>query len=254
MAAPELARFAKENDGDGRYYVHPLTGQRVPSVTSVLRLADKSGLAQWAADQCLQWCIDNWYVLSERSNEAAFHLARHKWTKVRDERAQVGTGVHETIEALHTGGWDFPELDDEQQRIMQHWYQLNEEHDIQPIHSEFTVWDAEREYAGTADGLWVIDGVRTLVDIKTSKSHWPEHDAQLAALYYAPIRMEKVGEDSWNENENERAERAAVIHLREDKHEIIWIDNLDLHYDVFMGYRKVHLAKEALKKREKEEK
>lgn len=253
MGTPELAKFAKENDGDGRYYVHPHTGQRVPSITSVLRLADKSGLVQWSVDLAVRWCIENWHVLGERSDEAAFGIARYKHTRVRDERAQVGTGIHETVEALHTGSWDFPELDDEQQRIMQHWYALNEEHDIQPIHSEFTVWDAVNEYAGTADGFWLIDGVETVVDIKTSKNHWPEHDAQLAALTLAPVRMEKV-DDDWVEHEWTPPINAAIIHLREDKHEIIPVENLDLHYEVFLGYRKVALAKEQLKQREKEAK
>lgn len=256
VSAPALAQYYSEKDDDGRAYKHPLTGEKLPSVTTILKMADKSGLAQWAADQAISWAVLNWHLLGARSNEDAFKAGRWRWKDVRDERAQVGTGIHETIEAIHTGSWEYPELDEEQQRIMLQWYMLNEEYDIEPILSEFTVWNPGVT-AGTADGLWKITDKRTgeswtvLVDIKTSKNHWPEHDYQLAALAKAPILMVQA-EDGWVEAPMPYFDRVAIVHLREDRHEIIWVDNIDENFDVFMGYVQVWRGKQRLKELAKE--
>jgi hypothetical protein len=54
----------------------------------------------------------------------------------------------------------------------------------------------EHGYAGTLDGLWKIDGVPTLVDVKTARNTWPEHFQQLAALGACYSVMEEVAEDT----------------------------------------------------------
>ena len=253
MSHPKLASFPKENDGDGRYYKHPLTGEKLASVTSILKMADKSGLAQWAADQAILWSVENWHLLGSRSPEDAYKAGRFRWNAVRDERAQVGTGVHETVQAIHTGSWDYPVLDEEQKRIMGHWEMLNNEHEIKPLLTEFTCWNPGVS-AGTADGYWLIDGVKTLVDIKTSKNMWPEHNYQLAALWASPWVMEEYELDKWRENYAPTYEEVAIIHLREDRHEIHRVSNLQLNYDAFKGYVDVRNAKEAIKQADKDAK
>lgn len=251
LSAPELSQYYSEKDGDGRGYKHPLTGERLPSVTTILKMADKAGLVQWSANLTLEWAIANWHLLGSRSDEDATKAGRYRWKDVRDERAEVGTGIHETIEALHTGSWDFPALDEEQDRIMAQWHQLELEHEIVPVKSEVTVWNPGL-YAGTADGIWMVDGVLSVIDIKTSKNHWPEHDCQLAALWNAPIIMEKNPDGTWQEVPRMDYKQALIIHLREDKHDIIKVENLDLHYSKFLGYHQVYSATQALKQREKQ--
>lgn len=251
MAKPELAQYYSEKQDDGRAYKHPLTGETLPSVTTVLKMADKSGLAQWAADKAVEWCVINWHLLGSRSDEDAYRAARWQWKNVRDERAQVGTGVHEAIEDEHAGTWNMPDLDEEQERIMLQWEQLKIEHEIIPLRSEFTVW-SHGKYAGTADGLWYIDGKLTIVDIKTSRNIWPEHFAQISALLNAPVIMDKSEDGTWSESPMPEVEGAALIHLREDRHEIVWAEDLDLHFEKFMGYHKVWEATQEIKARVKE--
>ncbi len=260
MSKPELALYAKE-DGTGRAYKHPFrvtdeldsNGKpkplTSPSVTTVLKLVDKSGLSQWAADMTVQWAIENASLLLGKSDEAAQRWGRYRWTDVRDERAEVGTGIHETIESIHTGGWNFPVLDDEQKRIMDQWDLLNEEYTFTPHLSEFTVWDIEHDYAGTADGLWDITDNSTgetwenvVVDLKTSKNTWPEHWMQLAALRNAGFIMQKDGEGVWSEMPMPKTSGVAIVHLREDKHEVLLTDDAELNevrFAKFCAYRKI---------------
>ena len=258
MSKPKLAGFPNENDGDGRYYTNPITKERLPSVTSVLRMADKSQLTQWAVNLSVDWAVNNLDILSTMDVKRGGNMARYKWKDFRDERAQTGTGIHDTVEAEHTGSWEYPVLDDEQKLIMREWRKLNEKHDIKPIFSEFTVWNPGIA-AGTADGYWTIDGVPCLVDIKTSKNTWPEHMYQLAALWKSPIRMEEYELDKWREVDAPQYDRVVLVHLRapvfneygyeteSGKHDIIEVHDLEENYRAFKAYADVWQAKQDLK-------
>jgi hypothetical protein len=236
---------------EGRAYRNPITGDKYPSVTTILKMSNKDGLNQYAADQAVKWCAANWQILAQRSDEDAFKAGRYRWRDATNERAEVGTGVHEYIEAEHTNSWNFPPLDPEQKRIIKQWDWLKTQHEIKPILSEFTVFNKDAGVMGTADGLWEIDGVTTLIDVKTSKNHWPEHDAQLAALWFAETWFDESEDMSWVERPRPEYEACAIIHLREDKAEIIPITDLDLHYAKYKGYVQVYNATQALKERAK---
>lgn len=261
----KLSLWGESNAYDeARAYRNPQSGERYPSITSILKMADKSGLAQWASDMAIGWAVNNWHLLGSRSSEDAYRSGRFRWKDVRDERAEVGTGVHEYIEAEHTNSWSFPELDAEQRLIIAEWRKFNEEHEVVPILSEFTVFDPESKSMGTADGYWSIDGIRTLIDIKTSRNHWPEHDYQLSALWHAPWWLIETSDMVWEERYAEQIESVAILHLRAPefdefgkvtkagKHDLIQVKDLDLNYDVYSAYARVWYGKEALKGAEKD--
>lgn len=275
MGAPPLTLYpSKAGKQEGRSYKRPGTGVNgvesvtLPSITTILKQADKSGLVQWAVGLTLDAVNKNPDMVYQRSDQDMKRHFQYQWTKVRDLRAEVGTGIHETVESIHTGRDYYPFLDDEQLRIMDQFDEFNFVHDVKPVLSEFTVWDEDEQYAGTADGLWLIDGVLWLIDIKTSKNTWPEHFAQLAALRFAPfawVQCEKDTEgaqlhidrnkaETWwvkIDNPSLRAAKVGILHLREDKWELIEVENLELHYEIFNGYAQVHHAKSALKEIEK---
>lgn len=275
MGAPILSLYpGKTGNQEGRGYRKPGSGRdgiesvTLPSVTTILKQADKSGLTQWAIGLTLDAVNRNPDMVYQRSDQDMKRHFQYQWHKVRDLRAEVGTGVHETVEALHTGSGMFPFLDDEQIRIMQRWDDFNFHHRVEPVHTEFTVWDEAVGYAGTADGLWIIDGVLTLVDIKTAKSTWPEHFAQLAALRFAPhawlqcakeddgalLHVDRNKQETfWRQVTNPalEAEKVCIVHLREDLWNLIEVDNIDQHLEAFKGYAQVHRAKAKLKALEK---
>jgi hypothetical protein len=256
VTKPPLSQFWSEKDGDGRRYRHPHTGEILPSVTTILKENPKN-LEQYAANLTLQWAIDNWQSLGGMSNEKAERSGKYRWKDHSSERAEVGDGVHSTIEAEHKGLWEYPELDEEQEQIIDQWNQLKMVHRIEPVFTELTVWYPGR-FAGTLDGLWYIDGKLKLIDVKTSKSHWPEHDYQISALAHAPLAVVSLVDnpdpkkkEHWEEIENpahiSKIDGAALIHLRADKWEIIPVENLEENYEVFAGLTHTWYAKQALK-------
>lgn len=263
--------FAKE-DGTGRAYKHPWRTREdgkpltSPSVTTILNLVDKPALIQWAANLTVEWAIANTSLLAVKNDDSIRRWGKYRWQDVRDERAEVGTGVHEYIEAENTGSWNFPVLDDEQRRIIEQWNLLKERYIITPHRSEFTVWAnieiPDSSWAGTADGLWDITDTETgeswsnvVIDLKTSKNTWPEHWLQLSALRHAQVVMVKQEDGTWTEEELPPGDGTAVIHLREDKFKVtIETDQtlLDMQYNQFMSYRNVWAWKAAAAEYEKE--
>lgn len=267
MAQPKLTKLALWGDAtqynEGRAYRHPVSGKQYPSVTTILKMVDKSGLAQWAADQAIKWATENPYTLLQKSESDGFRAGRYRWKDVANERAEVGTGVHETIEAEHTGSWAYPPLDPEQLLIMEEWRKFNEEHDVKPVHSEITVASETHGYMGTADGVWWVDGKLMLIDIKTSKGTWPEHSYQLSALYYAEEWLVEVEEMKWEVVTPQELEGAAIVHLRAPefddygrvlnpgKHDLIPIKNPQLQFKAFLAYKDAWYATKEIENAEK---
>lgn len=255
MTQPKLAQLALWGEAnafhEARAYRDPRDGKHYPSVTSILKLVHKD-LTQYAADQQLKWCIENWQFLGSRSDESAFKGSRYRWRDHAEYRGEIGDGVHNYIEAEHTGTWDFPELNEEQEQILEQWRLLNQAHDLQPLRSEITVGDTELGWMGTYDCYCLLDGVPTIVDWKTSKGVYDTAFMQLAALFNAPQWFVETSEMQWEVIPREEVTEAAVVHLRSDKWGIHPVKDIDLHYDKFRSYCSIWWDNYFLKEREKE--
>jgi hypothetical protein len=103
MGAPTLSLNYSAKDDDGRAYsdVMNVIGewggkpkyQQYPSVTTALKMTSKDGLRQWAVDVALKAVIKNPDAFYQRSDQDFFKGFRYAADRVRDERAQIGTGT-----------------------------------------------------------------------------------------------------------------------------------------------------------------
>jgi hypothetical protein len=272
LSKPKLAQFVSKETGDGRRYKSPIDGSFVPSVTTITGKEDKSAMIQWAVRLTLAWADENWMRLGNQSSEDTLRRGAYRWRDVRDERAQIGTEVHEWAESDLNGAWDTPEVWGEVAECVEQWLDLRQHHDIQPVHVEATVWSDEHGYAGTLDGLGYIDGVLTLWDVKTSKGLFHSHEMQLAALARADFMWVEVAEGTegcyrfdgkdddgnpettfWVKKDIPKVEKYAFIHLRPNyfdplkkewvpafwKIEYVDPEDIDGLFETFLGYRQV---------------
>lgn len=205
MSTPRHA--AGDDTKDGRHYIHPVTGQRLISVTNAIgRHMEKPGLVPWAAklatleaweqlpamvkasrarDDCRDpkkplykqdLCGECWGCLTRWITSA------HK--RASEKASDLGSAVHRAAEAHLTGRPVIPD-DDVEPFIGQYLTFLDDfgvdlERDVEA--AELTVADPYRGYAGTLDIMlrlgvgygdrraFAVEGERRLwlIDIKTS--------------------------------------------------------------------------------------
>lgn len=245
MTSPKHARDTER----GRYYVHPVTGQQLVSVTNVLgTCVAKQALIPWAAKVAAEYAIDNLPTIVRRLRtddpaEVRKDISRQV-TVSRDKAADLGTRVHADAERHVLGTYragDDPEAEPYVQQYLA-WldaWGVDLERDVEA--SEITVADPDKGYAGTADlrvrlplkgfhdGKVVpADGDERypwLIDFKSSAtrpraSGYPEYVLQLAALRYA--------KEMWLPDDTVTrlppVAGAAVLNLRTNSHAFIPVD------------------------------
>lgn len=230
-------------------------------MTTVLKLVDKPALIQWAADLSIRWANQNWSVLATRNDLDAYKAGRYRWKDVRDERASIGTTTHEWAEADLTGG-EHPEIwNHEESEAIAQWQRFHASHWVEPRYVEATVWSHKYGYAGTLDLVADVDGVLTLIDLKTSKNVWEEHKIQMAALANADVFMVKDEGGVWTEEPMIQFEEFRLLQLRPRYHDpllgidipafyeyhSIEKDEIPLLFEKFKGYLNVWNADQKLK-------
>ena len=140
-------------------------GTRVPGVTTILKVLDKS-------DYLIPW-----------ANKLGFQEIDS--TKYRDEKAMVGTLAHAMILSDLKGGT--PETYDNSQREIDQanncfskYGAWKKAHDIDPILVEGSMVSELLKFGGTVDFYGRIDEEITLLDFKTGANLYPESWYQLA--------------------------------------------------------------------------
>jgi hypothetical protein len=241
---------------------------RLWSVTSLIGCLDKPALLYWAAEQAAQAAVSVANSLPTRIEEDGeaqvvkwLRDARFRRPKGRLSNASLGTVAHAACEEYamtgvrpddgrvaelirQEGGARFDGIETESKVIAKMldqfdgWLQR-----FQPSYqaTEVAVYSPTYGYAGTCDGFLTIDGVRLIIDYKTSregfdgrghaKTPYPEAALQLAAYRHAeyaavwrPRRIEKFRRRYYllSDAERDRAvpvpevDAGAVIHLTPD--------------------------------------
>lgn len=310
MSQPKLATPVSGYGGRGYRIPGRLdeAGKQIvyPSVTTVLKMVAKPAIDQWIADQTAAYAVANISKLMERDEEIGFGFLRWHWNKaepdpddelrmryahVLSDAAELGTNLHEFIEA-ETGDAPFPTVDSARTgEMVDAWDEWLLHHDVVAHRNEFTCVNDTWAIAGTADGDWTItclhdepclgtfEPVRTLIDVKTARSTWPEHRMQVAALRSAEVVMREVNAwdtvegdkplkhtvkgvtDWWVEEAPPKWERTALLHIRPDDLDskgdkiprfckLIQVDDLDLYTQGFLGALNIVRMNRGIKERE----
>ncbi len=120
-------------------------------------------------------------------------LLGQEWAGVRKAAAR-GTDLHNAAERLALG--QTPEIEEHHQPFLDQFVRFLEDFSPEYVMSEAPVYNLRYGYAGTCDGIVVIDGQRLLFDIKTTqhakdsgKTRPPFEEAvlQIAAYRHAEL-------------------------------------------------------------------
>lgn len=226
-----LTRDAKHN-----YY---LDGQGpIPSVTTVLRIVDKSGpLVGWAKRITAEAAIDNradlekWYELGGR--DGAVGLLTKATDTLRDRAATQGTDIHALAEAITLG--HEVTVTDEQAPFVAAYRAWMADFEPSFLAAEEMVCSELHGYAGTLDAIVEIAGETWLLDYKTSKGVYSETALQLAA-YGAADFIGRAGDPT--RYALPKIDQYGVLHLRPEGYELVPFD-LTGAFDAFLSAKRL---------------
>lgn len=256
MTSPRHA----ESTAKGRYYTHPVTGQRLVSVTNAISVGmAKPALVPWAAKVTAEHVMDHLPAIvagCRTDRDATLREIKAQVTVARDKAADLGTRIHHQAEA-HVTGASVPDDEEAAPFVGQYiaWlkaFDVALDRDV--IAAETTVAYPELGYAGTLDLIVTLpigydrttgkayplekgQRVPWMVDLKSSMSRpadsiYPEYAMQLEALArcrelwlpddtVAPVQRGVVGH--------------AVLNLRRTTHALIPMPCGDPVWSAFRG-------------------
>jgi len=163
-----------------RLYVHPKTGEAVPSVTTIIAQLAKPKLSGWAARMAAEYATREWESLGELSDYGKKEAIRYAHERERQGSADLGTAVHHAIDC-----WTKGEPHDHAKDVdpyLNSFTKFLMEKRPRFLYSEVTMWNRTHNYAGTADAICEISGETWVADYKSGKSLYPEVGLQLSAL------------------------------------------------------------------------
>lgn len=204
------------------------------SVTTILKALNKPALPSWAAKMTAEYVANNFGFIADmieggKIDEAIGVMKQAPW-QTRDAAANLGTAVHEAVEAYlmgTPGQADHPHI-----THFEHWLEA-----FKPriIETEVTVFSRTFDYAGTLDLLVELEPNIWCVDVKTGKGVYPEMALQVAA--YA--NGEFIGRQDGTESPMPDVTRGAVLHLRPNGYKFIPVDITDRVYRSFLHCREL---------------
>jgi len=184
MTKPTLSEDGK----NGRQYVHPLTGERVPSVTTVIGLAEKSGLGQWKINVAVEAALRAFQ--NGASFEEALVIGKDAPGQQASTKAKIGDQVHEAIMHYLLGEpFDSTGIEG----YLSAFEAFVKRYDVHFVQVEQTVWSEQWRYAGTFDFIAEVGGRFYIGDWKTGKRLYDSVAYQLSALAHADYILHEDG-------------------------------------------------------------
>lgn len=273
---PKLRVRSSGHGGSG--YRHPHTGDIVPGVTTVLKKLEKPAVTQWAVDNTAAYAVANVDALLSRTEEQGYGFLRWYWKRdplsgdlsdirnysngVLNDAANLGTMIHDWVAADH-GACSYPDVSEAPDyfwEMVEQWDKFKHEHEVVPVLTEETFWSHQYGYAGTADGLWMIDGTPMLIDVKSSRNTWDEHLMQLAALGACDSVMLEPTDGHWVEEPVPAFKQYGLVHIRPSDFDsrgnpkdpfcelkLVSHDEIPVLFDAFLGLLQVSKAQNDLK-------
>ena len=220
-----------ETTANGRTYL--VGGNKIPSVTTILGLLNKPALVPWAAkitvetfnDLLHEYYVpeDCCFVVPDTALPDMLDTAKKAHRAKKTEAASIGTRVHDAIQRwIESGGTlEADSITDEyERRGLNTFLDWLEQHKVNIISWEEIVSDG-KYFAGRYDLLCDINGVRTVLDFKTSNAIYDEVWLQTAAYgnvldvdQVAVLRIDKeTGELEYQARPYSELDYSAFMHL-----------------------------------------
>jgi plasmid stabilization system protein ParE len=231
--------------GGSRLYVSPISGDKVPGVTSVLNALPKPFLKWWAAKSVAEFAADNAgpvvSLLASGNRQAAIDLMKGSPNRDTAQAAEAGTAVHDLFERLAKGeeaGRVHPDLEPYVGIFRGFERQFSPEF----IHLEQTVWSETHGYAGSFDFMARLTDPDTketglyIGDWKTTRSGV---HAEVALQMTAYSRADYIVTPAGEKLEIPKLDGGVVVHARPEGGKVVPTRLDDELFEIFLALRRV---------------
>jgi len=201
-----------------------------PSVTAIIGQLDKPALKGWAAGCAVDYISERLDQLQHpKGPHTADNIlaeARRAYTLKSDKAKNMGTIVHDALEWYIKDGRDaLGKYSPEVENALLAFFDWEKKNHVEWEASEVTLFHRSKGYAGTCDAIATINGIRYLIDLKTSRAIYDEYRLQLAAYRQA-----------YNINNTKPIDNVGVLRLDKETGEPEMRDlstNIDQHAQAF---------------------
>lgn len=179
-------------------HVYSINGRKIVGTTSISGQLDKSGpLMWWAVGQALAH-IDEKLIVGEPLDEVEkatiLDDAKSAHRRSSTKAATIGSLAHEWAEhyikaKLNVEGYEMPKMPRHKavKSAVDAFLAWELQHEVLFIESERMVYSKENDFAGQLDADGYVDGIRSIIDFKTSNSIYDEMLLQTGGYWGARV-------------------------------------------------------------------
>ena len=187
---------------DSGKHVYSVDGKKVPSVTGVCKVIDKSGpLMWWAVNEARDYInrrMEPGKAYDEVEITDIAESARMAHKKASSKAANIGTLVHDFAEAffkckLGLGPEPSWPVNEQVSNGATEFIAWHAAHNVEPIAMERKVYSKKLKVAGTVDLIAKVNRRLCIVDFKTGSGIYEESYLQVGGAYW-PFYEEETGE------------------------------------------------------------
>jgi hypothetical protein len=233
----------------GKGFRYTLDGDKVPGVTSVLKVLPLDALIDWAANTTAEYALDHLAELAKMPPSVCLNTLKRSRYLVSDPAKHRGTEVHRYGQSLIEG--QALDLDLIPQELRGHVLAYRDWlDDIQPVPlaTELLLASREFRYCGLADLVadlpdaitddLVIPACRWLLEVKTNeKGPYPESALQASAYEHADLYVHPEHPDAEQPMSLLGIQRCGVVTIWSDRCELRALETGPEVWEVFRTLR-----------------
>jgi hypothetical protein len=186
---------------DPNKHVYFVGNKRVYGVTSITGVLGKPALMYWAVNQAIDFIklnIKPGVAYDEVQLKSLLESAKKAHSDTKSKAADVGTMIHDWVSDYLKALIEKREppkrpVNKEMQNAIDGFFEWVKQNKLKVIKSEQKIYHKKYGYAGTLDLEGMVNGKRTIIDLKTGNALYPE--AFLQASAYLKAREHETGEE-----------------------------------------------------------
>lgn len=184
---------------DSQKHIYSINGRQVWGVTNITGVLNKPAIVYWAVNQAIEYIqanLEPGKSLDEVQIKNLLQEAKYAHTQAKNKAADIGTMIHNWVAGYISAiaKKEKPPkrpVNREMKNAIDGFFEWAKKNKLAVIRSEQKVYSRKWRYAGTLDLEGMVNGKRTIIDLKTGNALYPE--SFLQASSYLKAREEETG-------------------------------------------------------------